>query len=563
MDNKLLVIGLDGGTFDLLLPWMKEGVLPNLKKIGEEGASGTLKSVLPPITGPAWASFFTGKNPGKHGIFEFLVKKDGSYEEVPANSTFCKSTTLWELLGRGKKSIAVLNVPMTYPPQKVNGIMICGFLSSTKKRDFVYPPQFLNEIENKFGPYYIFGRALDTATPLSDKHIEALIGDCQRMSEYKFKVAHYLMEKDDYDVIIFHEWGTDRIQHWLWHIIDKSHPRYEKRLEQKFYRRILDFYHYLDEQIGKTIQLAGPQFSVFIMSDHGFCPVVRSIDLNVWLLQEGYIQIKKSISSQLKYFLWKHGITFQKLYSFLGKMVKYGLKPKMLNPRDALNLLRIGSRQPLLSLNDVDWTKTKAYAKTSNIGQIVINLKGREPHGVVNPGSEYCLLRDEIVAKLKNLYDPQKGRRINGQVYTKEESYRGEFSFNAPDITYLPQLDRYQAGNVIGFGSTTPFIDFTGVFASHNMDGIFMAKGANIKRGEVIGGATIMDLAPTILYLVGLKVPDDMDGKVLTEIFYPEFLKNNPIEYYTPGEGAERKIDSASSEEEEEIIQKLKSLGYY
>ncbi|KPJ61731.1 MAG: hypothetical protein AMJ42_01055 [Deltaproteobacteria bacterium DG_8] len=562
MDNKLLVIGLDGGTFDLLLPWMKEGVLPNLRKIAEEGVSGKLKSVLPPITASAWTSFYTGKNPGKHGIFEFLVKKNGSYEEIPANSTFCKGTTLWELLGRGGKNIAVLNVPLTYPPQRVNGVMICGFLSSRRNRDFVYPPDLLKEIENKFGPYYLFGKTIDIATHLSDKHIEAFIEDCQRMSEYKFKVAHYLMGKDDYDVIIFHEWGTDRIQHWLWHIIDKSHPRYEKRLDQKFYGRILDFYRYVDEQIGKTMQLAGPQFSVFIMSDHGFCPVVRSIDLNVWLLQEGYIQIKRAISSQLRYFLWKYGLTYERLYYFLMKMIKFGVKPKIIDPRDSLDLFRIGSRQPLLSLNDVDWTRTKVYAKTSHIGQIVINLKGREPHGIVNPGREYRLLRDEIVERLKNLYDPQKGRRINGQVYTREESYRGEFSFNAPDITYLPQMDRYQAGKVTGFGSNTPFIDFTGVFASHNMDGIFMAKGENIKKGEIISGATIMDLAPTVLYLMGLKVPNDMDGKVLTEIFYPEFLKNNPIDYYTPEEEAGRKIDNVASKEKEEIIQKLKSLGY-
>jgi len=564
MDNKLLVIGLDGGTFDLLLPWMEDGILPTLRKIAKEGVSGTLKSTVPPITAPAWTSFYTGKNPGKHGIFEFLVKKDGSYEEIPANSAFCKSTTLWELLGRGKKKIAVLNVPMTYPPQKVNGVMICGFLSSARNRDFVYPPDLLNEIENKFGPYYLFGKTIDIATPLSDNHIEAFIDDCQRMSEYKFKVAHYLMEKDDYDFIAFHEYGTDRIQHWLWHVMDKSHPRYEKRLEQKFYGRILDFYRFVDDQIGETMQLAGPQFSVCIMSDHGFCPVVRSIDLNVWLLQEGYIQIKRTTASQARYFLWKHGLTYERLYSFLMKMIKYGFKPKTVDPRDSLDLFRIGSRQPLLSFNDVDWTKTKAYAKTSNIGQIIINLKGREPHGTVTPGREYHLLRDEIVEKLKNLHDPQKDRLINGQVYTKEESYHGEFSFNAPDITYLPQTDRYQAGNAIGFGSNRAFINFTGIFASHSMDGILMAKGPTIKKGEEISGATIMDLAPTILYLMGLKVPNEMDGKVLTGIFYPEFLQKNPIQYYTSDEEAKKKgIDDMTSKDREEIIQKLKSLGYY
>jgi predicted AlkP superfamily phosphohydrolase/phosphomutase len=558
-----LVFGIDGGTFDLLLPWMEEGLLPNLKRVKEEGVSGILKSVLPPITPQAWTSFFTGKNPGKHGIFSFLAKKEGSYKEVTADSTFCKSRTLWELLSEANKKIAVLNVPMTYPPQKVNGVMICGFLSSTRNRDFVYPPGLLNDIESKFGPYYIFGKVVDVATPLSDKFIEALIDDCQRMSEYKFKVAHYLMERDDYDVIMFHEWGTDRIQHWLWHIMDKSHPKYEKHLDQKFYGRILDFYRYVDKQIGKTMDLAGPQFSVFFLSDHGFCPVIRSIDLNVWLLQEGYIKIKKSFLSQFKYFLWRNGLTYDKLYPFFEKFLRYGFKTKMRDIRDNFSNLGIGKWNPLLSLSDVDWTKTKAYTVTGTIGQIVINLKGREPQGIVNQGKEYRLLRDEIVEKLKNLYDSQKGKRVKGQVFTKEESYLGKFSFNAPDITYLPNLDRYQAGNITGFGSNTPFTDFTGFLATHNMDGIFMAKGPNIKMGETIDEASIMDLAPTILYLMGLKVPDDMDGKVLTEIFYPEILEKSPIEYYTPDEDAEKIIGDMTPTESEEIIQKLKSLGYY
>jgi predicted AlkP superfamily phosphohydrolase/phosphomutase len=211
----------------------------------------------------------------------------------------------------------------------------------------------------------------------------------------------------------------------------------------------------------------------------------------------------------------------------------------------------------------VDWTGTKAYAVTATVGQIVINLKGREPQGIVNQGKEYRLLRDEIVEKLKNLYDSQKGKRVKGQVFTKEESYLGKFSFNAPDITYLLNLDRYQAGNITGFGSNTPFTDITGFFANHNMDGIFMAKGPNIKMGETIDEASIMDLAPTILYLMGFKVPDDMDGKVLTEIFYPEILEKSPIEYYTPDEDAEKIIGDMTPTESEEIIRKLKSLGYY
>ena len=136
MNSRLLILGLDGGTFDILLPWMQKGFLPNLGKIYDEGVSGPLRTILPPITAPAWTSFYTGKNPGKHGIFEFFIKRENSYQEVAVNSTFCKSKTLWDYLAEENKKVAVLNVPMTYPPQKVNGIMICDFLSQAEKRDF-------------------------------------------------------------------------------------------------------------------------------------------------------------------------------------------------------------------------------------------------------------------------------------------------------------------------------------------------------------------------------------------------------------------------------------------
>jgi len=563
MNNKLLIIGIDGGTFDILLPWMKEGFLPHLKQIYDEGVSGPLQTILPPITASAWTSFYTGKNPGKHGIFEFLTKKENSYEEMPVNSTFCKSRTLWELLGEENKKVAVLNIPMTYPPQKVNGVMICGFLSQVQNRDFTHPLQLLTEIEDKFGPYYLYAKVADFTALYSEKNVEALIDDCRHMSEYKFKVAHYLMEKNDYDIVAFHEYGTDRIQHWLWHIIDESHPRHDKQLKQKFYGKILDFYRYVDEQIGKTMQLAGPQPSVFILSDHGLGPIKRSIALNVWLLEEGYITLKQSIHSKLRHFLWKWGLTYQNLFSFYEKILQLGLKPKVGTPDEYFKFwLKILYQSPLLSLNDVDWTKTKAYAKTSVIGQIIINLKGREPHGIVTPGEEYNHLVNEIVEKLKNLYDVQKGKHINGMVHTGEEAFHGPFCRNAPDIIYLPQADHYQSGSIVAFGSNTPFVDFTGQSAAHTMEGIFMARGNNIKRGETVNGASIMDLSPTILHLTGCKVPNDMDGKVLKDIFKEGFLEQHPVEFTQPGEDKRDVESEMSPDEQMKVLERLRNLGY-
>jgi len=185
MKNKVLVFGLDGCTFDLFDPWMKKGLLPNLKKIKELGVAGTLKSSFPPVTGPAWTSFMTAKNPGKHGIYEFLVRKTNSYEEMPVNAEYRNGQTLWEILSRQGCKVGVLNVPLTYPPQKVNGVLISGFMTPGGKRDFVYPPELLDEIEEKFGKYYLHTRSLDVVTFLSDSYIASFLKDCSSMMLYK------------------------------------------------------------------------------------------------------------------------------------------------------------------------------------------------------------------------------------------------------------------------------------------------------------------------------------------------------------------------------------------
>jgi len=563
MNSRLLILGLDGGTFDVLLPWMQKGLLPNLRKIYDEGVSGPLRTIVPPITAPAWTSFYTGKNPGKHGIFEFLVKRENSYQEIAVNSTFCKSKTLWDYLAEENKKVAVLNVPMTYPPQKVNGVMICDFLSQAEKRDFTYPPQLLTEVEDRFGPYYLYPRVSDFTVPYSEKNVDALIDDCVKMSEYKFRVAHYLMEKDSYDVVVFHELGTDRMQHWLWNVIDPSHPRHTKELEQKFYGKVLDFYQRVDEQIGKTLQLAGPDCSVFIMSDHGLGPVNRSIDLNTWLLQEGYITLKKSFASRARYLLWKCGVTYQNIYAVCEKLLRLGLKPKTGSPGEFLKQWhKMLNQSPLLSLNDIDWTKTRAYAKTSVIGQIIINLKGREPQGMVAPGEEYNQLLAEMVQKLKQLHDPGEGTHIKGLVYTGQEAYRGPYISKAPDIIYLPQTGCYQSGSLVPFGSNTPFVNFAGQRGAHTMDGIFMARGREIKRGAKVSGASIIDVAPTALHLMGCKVPSDMDGKVLEDIFEEAFLRQHPVEFVQAVKDTEEAQSAMSPEEEKTVMERLRNLGY-
>ena len=578
MKNKVLVFGLDGCTFDLLDPWMGKGLLPNLKKIKESGVAGTLKSSFPPITGPAWTSFMTGKNPGKHGIYEFLVRKPNSYKEIPVNAEYRNGQTLWEILSAQGYKVGVLNVPLTYPPQKVNGVFISGFMTPGGKRDFVHPPELLDEIEEKFGKYYLHMRSLDIATFLSDSYIALFLKDCFSMMLYKFEVTKFLIKKEKFDFLMLHIFSTDRVQHLLWHILDPQHPSYRSDLADKYYDEIVSFYREVDKQVGEIYDLYDSSGTVFVISDHGFCTINKSIDLNTWLLREGYIELKRTFPTRVRFFLWKIGFTYEWLCCTLGlrwgrlwgkiwgkfwdKILLLTLKNKFIKaPADFFNDFSRDKRKWLLSLDDVDWSRTRAYCK-SGLGQIIINMKGREPEGIVNPGQEYENLKRELIRKLKDFMNELTGGKEGVEVYAREDIYCGDCFDEMPDVTFLANKIGYQAGNLIDFGSNRTITDTTLNTGHHTMDGILLARGESLQKGVSINGSTIMDITPTVLYLMGCKIPEDMDGKVLKGIFKEAFLEKHPVEFMEPKQAKRETRGEMSPEEQKKVLERLRNLGY-
>jgi predicted AlkP superfamily phosphohydrolase/phosphomutase len=253
MGVKTLIIGLDGATFSLLQPFMDQGCLPTLKALMEDGCSGELRSTIPPITGPAWSSFMTGLNPGEHGIYDFLVRDEKTGKDIPVNAHLRRGKAFWDYLSDAGKKVIVLNVPVTYPPTPVNGVMISGFLTPSGKRDFIYPLNLVDEIENKFGKYPLYFRMPIASPGLSDANTISFLKELNYIREYKFKVAHYLFDKFDSDLLMLHIWGTDRIQHELWNFFDETHSQFNERKKEKFYDEILQYYKNLDREISELI----------------------------------------------------------------------------------------------------------------------------------------------------------------------------------------------------------------------------------------------------------------------------------------------------------------------
>ncbi len=566
VSGKVLVICLDGATFDLLRPWIDAGRLPTLKQFMDEGVSGELQSVIPPITAPAWASFMTGKNPGKHGVYYFVNRGFQGSQQAFVDATSRAGKTLWELLGDEDKRVIVLNVPTTYPPQKVNGVLVSDFLTPPGRRDFTYPLSLVDELEGKLGKYPLHIKTLLFSANLSGRNADRLLRELHHELIYKFNVAHYLLDTYESDFTILHILGTDRIQHELWNVIDPYHPRYDESLAARYREKIIDYFAQVDAEIARLMDRFDEDTTTFIVSDHGFGPAHKAIDLNVWLLEEGYISIKTTISSQLKYKLWKMGLTNAVFIRLLLKTVfRYGAGIVEKIPEASLFkslrfFLRRGQKSPLLSLDDVDWPRTKAYSPVG-MGGICINVEGREPTGSIKHGRAYQALKEEVAEKLRELKDPVTGERINGQVFLREDIYRGPYLERAPDILFLPNDAGYMAGNMLGFTSNRAIIEMTPWPGHHRMNGVFLAKGRHLRRGASIRGATLLDVAPTILCLMGCKIPNDMDGNVLSAIFQEGFLTSQGIQY-THGSSVEESPHPSGSDGEEEVIRRLKDLGY-
>jgi predicted AlkP superfamily phosphohydrolase/phosphomutase len=572
MTGQAVIIGLDGATFALLQPWMEQGHLPYLQSLMAQGVSGPLVSSMPPATVPAWQCFMTGKNPGKHGVSWFLRRQSDSYEEMPVSPASCEARTLWDLLSADGKRVAVFNVPYASAGRDFTGVLLGGFdTPPSRMAEVVRPFGLLREIEARFGAYQV---QLKTPGLLlahrSSTIIETFLEDCQALTDYQFRVAHDLLQREPFDCVMFYQLVPDRIQHWLWYLLDATHPWYDADLAHRYYDRIVAYYQGLDAHLAKLVECVGPDPTVMVMSDHGFGPVYKGIDLSTWLLHEGYLQIKRRPLSQFKLALWKLGWSPLALsQGFSTRLLAWGVVQRWF-ARTFASQGEVAARDRLgrvfnrlfLHRDDIDWSRSKAYC-LSGFGMLRLNLRGRDPEGAVRP-EDYMAVREELMAKLQALIDPTTGAPVDGQVLVREEVYHGKHAEAMPDLVYLTLENGYiiEQPLALPFVSNRVVIEDPKISGTHRTHGILIAQGPWCRKGASVENATLLDLAPTILYLLGSRIPDDLDGRVLLELFEEGFLKEHPIVYREAEPDAGGLDAGLSAEDQEVILGRLKGLGY-
>ncbi|RME45666.1 MAG: hypothetical protein D6795_16355 [Deltaproteobacteria bacterium] len=547
--TRLLVLGLDGATFRLLDPLMARGAMPYLAALIGEGVRRELTTVFPPVTATAWASFATGRTPGGHGILDFAIRDPKGGGVHPATLSDQHGETVWGEVSRAGRRVSVLNLPLGYPPEPVRGTWIAGFLTPPGRRDYASPPGLLEAIEARLGPYPL--HAAPVYTPGRGARI---LAELERITAYKFEAAHLVQTWHPADLLFLHIWETDRLQHELWHVWDEAHPLHDPSEGARLREGIVGYFRALDARI-ERLHESMPAHDIVILSDHGFGPVEKFLHVNVWLHENGWLAFREERRWKERLFAW--GWTPRNLYvaAMRAGLAHWRLKGGVTGRRRIADWLD----RLCLSFHDVDWERTRAYAR-GYYGQIFVNLAGREPFGSVTPEA-YPGVVEEIVAGLRDLRDPESGEPVIGEVWRREEVYSGPFLEQAPDVVFLPRTMRYKAMGVVDFPSNRTIEPVYANPGDHRMSGILIAQGRGFQRGVHADPARIIDLAPTILHLMDLPIPAGVEGRVLTGMLAPDHARR-PIRRLPPSPTAVSSAPSNRGEEEERLRDLLRNLGY-
>jgi len=653
---KLLILGFDGMDPDLVERWMAEGQLPNLSRVARQGAFGPLDTTHSPESPTAWASFATGVNPGKHNIYDFLVRDTATYlpdlgmvRREPARFLFNYfpvarpklhsirgGTSFWTTAGDAGVRSSILTVPVTFPPEEVPaGRMLSGLPlpdirgtmgtfsyyatdlsryeegstemggilrrlvveSDVARTELVGPPNpvitqqieairtqgpdlsesdraKLAELQARADvrvPFTIrWNRAAKTAAvELQGQTLELEPGKMSPWFDVEFRInwlvrlhgmAQMLLMKADTELHLYispvnwkpenpplpisapesfaadlleqigryrtlgwaeatwplnegrmdeqtfmddlyeafdgraqvilnritaRDWdllvgvieSTDRVQHMMWRLVDPKHPMYDAALAEAFGDSILRLYRRADQFVGEVLEHLEPGTTVLIVSDHGFHSWRKAVNLNTWLVQEGYMALQGQAPGEKKLADLFGGGTFWE---------------------------------------SVDWSRTKAYAM--GLGQIYFNLRGRESRGIVSPGAEAAQLAEELSARLLTMKDPDDGSPIVRAVYKRDDVYSGPYLGNASELQ-VGMEEGYRVSWQTTLGGAPQGIVYPNMkkwSGDHGGYDFATTAGVIIANRPLAGGrASIVDIAPTVLQYFGVAIPSDIDGKPL------------------------------------------------
>jgi len=532
--TNTIVLGLDGATWTVLDPLIKEGHLPEIKALLKDGQSGTLESTFPPITAPAWLSMATGQNPGKTGVFYFLNREDpDSFDFETLGSDKFQGQSFWDILSAHDHSVGIFNYPMLYPPYEINGFMISG-LGSDADDTITYPESLSEELDDVTNGYQV---KVPYADPKYQGRPERLESDLLEIIDKREAAMEYLLTEKDPDHFFGIISATDWAQHYFWRYHDEDHVLYDPDAgREDALKRI---WMRVDDAVGTIAELAEEDdANLLIVSDHGFGPVNKTFHSNEWLERQGYLHYEeRSITDQIR----------TKYFPYLRQIGE-----SVVNAVPQLNdfAKSVGKSIRKTPGEEIDFERSVAFAPRQNLTSGMIYLLSDDPED-----------KQDLAEELENLDSYPNGPK-NVTVYEPEDVCHGPKTDLAADL--MVELDNYEcavdprskATNQI-FSDGPPSDARSG---GHNREGIIVASGPSVKSdGEL--NASIFDVAPTMLFLHGSPVPKEMDGEIRSEIFTKQKravsdTSRAPIdELVDSGKSGQRTDDDA-------VQERLEDLGY-
>lgn len=466
---RVAIIGVDCLTPQLLFERYAD-VLPNFARLRAQGPWGTLTSTAPPITVPAWMCMATGVDPGVLGVYGFRNRVDRSYSRLAvADASWVKVPALWQLLSRKHRPSIVLGVPLTWPPRPINGALVSGIPIPEDAEVITAPPELRGELDSCCGD----GGYLSDVSEFRDQKPDELLQKLMLLMHTRFDAAEHLVASRPWELFFMVEMSIDRLHHALWAHCHEEHPQFVP--DSPYRNAIRDAYVAIDGRIGRLLEKLGDDVHVLVVSDHGARTMMGGLRVNEWLIENGY-----------------------------------------------LTLMQRPLKTRRLSAGDIDWSHTRAWADGGYYGRIFFNVKGREPEGTVN-ADRVTELRAELTARLEQMPGPD-GAPLGNRVFAPNDIYR-ETNGVPPDLILYPANLAYRANATVlpeegprpGESALFAIENDTGVDgANHSEDGIVMFRPASGNAVTAAPGvASIYDIAPTVLALLGEAVPAQMKGRVV------------------------------------------------
>jgi predicted AlkP superfamily phosphohydrolase/phosphomutase len=523
--SRVILVGWDGADWRILDPMIEAGLLPNLASLCDRGAKGVLRSTVPNHSWAAWPSFLTGVEPSNHGVYDIFEKEIGERRSLPVTYRSIKEKTMLGDLHAAGVPLVMTNLPLTFPPPKVEGAVIAGGVLP-KRRPFTHPESLAGDLEKAGAPFPINGMSWTTYRHKP----RPFLAEARELTEARTKANLWLLDNIDWRLASLIYVATDRVQHCLDKYVAPDHPDFATLTKEPLAEEIRGIYRLLDDALGKILERAKSDDLVLFISDHGFQSCTRALHMDRLLEKLGFLKFAAS-------------------NAVFGPM-QWG--PMRTVARKAYDLLGLHGKVSLPQ--SVNWQKTTAYTSVRSTGEgVSINRAGREPDGIV-PENEYEATRDKIIDALDGFVDPKTGKSPFKRILKREDVFQGRFAETAPDILLEP-APLYSLTH-----ASSPIEDADWLSGDHRMEGVIAASGPRVQSNAFADPALLVDMAPTILAALGVPASVKHDGQVLSKLVGDEAqVAAAGVREVTP----QADTDSGLAEDEAlEVEEHLRGLGY-